>query len=88
MQIYMRGEYKFANEVDAFEFVNKQELDKSESEEKYVSGPFFMDEKKIYDSIDFPEGVPALTKSWWQVEVEIYYPAYDQHFYGANSITI
>ncbi len=78
--MYMRGEYKFATEVAAAEFVNKQESDISASEEKYVSGPFFMDQKKIYSSIDFPNEVPGLNSTWWQVEVEIYYEGYNKHF--------
>lgn len=84
--LYMKGEYKFANEIDATEFVSKQETEKVPNEEKYISGPFFMDEEKIYNSIDFAEDQPELNKSWWHVEVEIYYPSYDQHFYSGHDI--
>lgn len=66
--MHNRTEYKFDTETAAVEFANKQKENKSPSEDKYISGPFFMDEDIIFKNT---KGV-STGKKWWQVTVETY----------------
>jgi len=61
-------DYKFDTESKAVAFANKQRLNKCPSEDKYVRGPFFMDEDIIFKSMMWA----STGKKWWQVDIEIY----------------
>jgi hypothetical protein len=60
--------YKFETESSAIEFAANQRANKCPSEDKYVSGPVFMDENQIFKSMPWAN----TGKTWWQVTVEIY----------------
>lgn len=66
--MHNRTEYKFDTEAAAVEFTNKQKENKCPSEDKYIYGPFFMDEDVIFKTMLWA----STGKKWWQVTVETY----------------
>lgn len=60
--------YKFESEIEAKAFVESERSNKCPSEDKYVSGPFFMDENVICKNMEWAN----TGKTWWQVDIEIY----------------
>lgn len=67
--MHYRKEFKFETEAAAAEFAKVQKENKCPSEDKYVYGPFFMDEDKIFKTMMWA----STGKKWWQVSVESYY---------------
>lgn len=65
---HTRREYKFDTEDEAVVFANKEREFKCPSEDKYVKGPFFMDEDVIYKSMPWA----STGKKWWSVDIEIF----------------
>jgi hypothetical protein len=64
-----KTDYKFETEAEATNFACKAREDKCPSEDKYVLGPYFMDENEIFKKMPWAnEG-----RSWWEVTVETYY---------------
>lgn len=59
--------YKFETEADAQSFIEKH-LGKYPNEDKYIRGPIFMDEDKIFKHMIWA----STGKKWWQVTVEIF----------------
>ena len=60
--------YKFDNESEAVAFCKSQRSNKCPSEDKYIYGPFFMDEDAIFKTMM----EASTSKKWWQVDIEIY----------------
>lgn len=64
----LKTNYQFANEADAQMFADAERTNKSPEEDKYVSGPFFMD-----DDVTFKNMPWANTgRKYWSVVTEIY----------------
>lgn len=65
---HYQNTYKFDNEAEAIAFADNARTSTCPSEDKYVSGPFFMDENVIFKNMEWAN----TGKTWWQVTVEIY----------------
>jgi hypothetical protein len=65
---HFRKTYKFETETEALAFAETHRVNKSPIEDKYVTGPSFMDENEIF------KNWPGMSsgKTWWQVDIEIY----------------
>lgn len=66
--MHTNTKYKFDTEAEAKAFVEKQLANKSPIEDKYVRGPFFMDEDVIFKNMMWA----SAGNKWWQVDVESY----------------
>ena len=65
---HYKNTYQFESEIEAKAFVESERSNKCPSEDKYIYGPFFMDEDVIFKTM-----MEASTgKKWWQVGIEIY----------------
>lgn len=60
--------YEFDNEVEAKEFADNERANKAPHEDKYVSGPFFMDEDEIFKNMMWA----STGRKYWKVSVEVY----------------
>jgi hypothetical protein len=65
---HYRDTYKFETETEAKSFAESERANKCPSEDKYIRGPFFMDENKIFKNMEWANTGNA----WWQVDIEIY----------------
>lgn len=66
--MHTRNEYKFENESVAVKFATKERENKCPSEDKYISGPFFMDEDVIFKNMMWA----STGKKYWSVTIEVY----------------
>lgn len=66
--MHTKNTYKFDNEAEAIAFAESNRSSKCPSEDRYVSGPFFMDEDVIFKTMMWA----STGKKWWQVDVEVY----------------
>jgi hypothetical protein len=65
---HFRKIYKFETEAEALSFAESQRSNKSPIDDKYVTGPSFMNENEIFKNwYGMSSG-----KTWWQVDIEIY----------------
>jgi hypothetical protein len=60
------SDYHFETEVEAIAFATQQRANKCPSEDKYVTGPIYMDEEVILKDITWTTS----KAKWWQVTVE------------------
>ncbi len=60
--------FKFETETEAKKFADTERANKFPNEDKYVSGPFYMDENVIFKTMPWAN----TGKTWWQVTVELY----------------
>jgi hypothetical protein len=65
---HYRNTYKFETEAEAIAFADNARANKCPSEDKYVTGPCFMDENVIFKYMEWAN----TGKTWWQVDIEIY----------------
>jgi hypothetical protein len=61
-------EFKFKTEEEALEFASSQRANKYPDEDKYVVGPFFMDEEEIFKNMAWCN----MKEKWWQVSIETF----------------
>lgn len=66
--MHNRENFKFETEAAAAEFVKRETDNRCPSEDKYVSGPFFMDEDVIFKNMLWA----STGKKYWEVTVESY----------------
>jgi len=66
-----RTYHKFDTQAEAMDFAEAERNNKSPVEDKYVSGPFYIDEDFIFE--DMPWAPWAKTgKNYWAVDIETY----------------
>ena len=66
--MHTENNYEFATKEDAQEFVSNHKAGNNPSADVYVSGPFLIDESKIFENMSWV--IPR--KPFWMVTIEIY----------------
>lgn len=66
---HYRNSYRFDTEEAAKVFAESERSDNCPIRDKYVSGPFFMDENVIFKHMEWAN----TGKTYWQVDVETYH---------------
>ena len=66
--MHTKHDYEFATKEEAQEFADRQKGGFDPSADVYVRGPFLVDEKEVFKSMDWV----TPREPFWSVNVEIY----------------